>query len=375
MWTDVIDRFDRFAALRDEWRTLLSSSAQDHVYLAHEYLCAWWKHLAGSAALRVILVRDGEKIIAAAPMMIRWGTLLRWPVRRLEFVGAGWGYGAFILTERKKESLKHIMSVVRKLRGWDIMSLGRFIPDPEIDASEIAASTPPEFASHECVPGGVPYIPLRGCWNDYLAERSASFRRNLRNRTRKLNKLGSVRFQRVRRFGGGVEMPAVMSSLRMIADRSWKAGEKTAISSDLNVFGYYAEVAERLNDLGSLDVSLLWLNERPIAYIFGATYKKYFLEIDIAFDSELAKVAPGVYLRNCLLQELFEQNYEVYDFVAYFDYKRNLTSHLRRNDNHVFYRRAFYPLLLRSLRTVVRNRAPRVLSDYSDLSWSIDVHA
>jgi len=308
-------------------------------------------------------------------MMIHWGTLLRWPVRRLEFVGAGWGYGAFILSERKQECLRRIMEVLQNLRGWDIISLGRMIGDPDIESSEMATLISPKCAVHECVPAGVPYIPLQMTWESYLAGRSLSFRRNIRNRSRKLDTMGPVRFQRITRLeAGGVDMSTLMKSLWTTADRSWKAGEDTAISSNAEVFAFYWELAERLNEIGCLDVSILWLNDRPVAYIFGASYNGDFFEIDIAFDAELSKASPGNYLRNCLLKELFRQNYRLYDFVAYFDYKKTLTSHVRRHDVHVFYRRALYPLLLRATRGAVRRKMPRFLTDYSDLSWGANVH-
>jgi CelD/BcsL family acetyltransferase involved in cellulose biosynthesis len=179
-----------------------------------------------------------------------------------------------------------------------------------------------------------------------------------------------VRFQRVTRLkDAGVPAATLMAWMRTTAERSWKAGAKTAISSKADVFAFYSELVERLNDIGSLDVSILWLNDRPVAYILGATYNGEFFEIDIAFDAELSKGSPGVYLRNCLLMELFQQNYRVYDFVAYFDYKRELTSRVRQHDMHVFYRRTLYPLMLRSLRSVVRSTMPRMMTDYSDLSW------
>jgi hypothetical protein len=247
------------------------------------------------------------------------------------------------------------------------------VGDPDIDAAEIAALISPKCAARESVSSGVPYIALKTTWEAYLAERSLSFRRNIRNRSRKLNDLGPVRFQRIKRLeGAGVDAATLMTWLRTIADRSWKADEQTAISSNADVFAFYGELVERLNETGCLDVSILWLNDRPVAYIFGATHNGEFFEIDIAFDGELSKASPGVYLRNHLLKDLFQQNYRVYDFVAYFDYKKELTSHVRRHDVHVFYRRKLYPLILRSLRALVRNRMPRIMTDYSELSWSVN---
>lgn len=370
--TQMIERDDAFFELRDEWTDLLSRSGQDHLYLTHSYLVSWWKHLRGSASLRIVLVREHGELLAIAPIMLRRGTLLRCPVRRLEFIGSDWGYGGFILSKKKPQCLGRIFQVLKDTDSWDVMYLGKTLSDPEMDAQELAALLSQKDLVHESIRASVPYIPLQLSWEGYLAERSSSFRRNVRNRKKKLSELGKVRFLRVTNIeASGIPFSQVIGWIRTIAERSWKAREGTAISSSASMFAFYTELAERLNEMGSLDLSLLFVDERPVAYIFGARYKSDFFEVDIAYDLEFSKASPGTLIRNCLLQELFQRPWGKYDFVAYRDYKRELTSYVQDFDIHVIYSKKVYPLVLRWLRGRIRNRMGWLLKDYSDASWAV----
>lgn len=370
LYTEIVDCEDAFIKLKEEWGNLLSKSAQNHLYLTHAYLSTWWKHLSRSAVLCIILVRGAGELLAIAPLMLRRATLLRCPVRRVEFAGSGWGYGGFILYKRKRECLQKIFKHLEEMKTWDVMYLGPTLEDPDIVPQDLAELLPQIHSVHDSVRVGIPYIPLRMTWERYLAERSSSFRRNVKSRSKKLNTLGRVEYLRITRLGeSGTSLSTVMEWMRAVAEHSWKAKARTAISSDPRVFAFYGELAERLDEMGSLDLSLLFVDAKPVAYIFGALYRGDFLEIDIAFDNAFSQVSPGVLLRNGLLQELLQKQSGKYDFVSYFDYKKELTSHAQDFHAHVFYRRRPYPLVLRWLRRRIRNRMGRLLADYSDPEW------
>ena len=84
---ECIDNSWGFTALRPQWNELLRASTADGPFMTWEWLHAWWKHLHGAAALNVIAVRDGNELIAIAPLMITSGAV-PW-FSRFEFLGSG----------------------------------------------------------------------------------------------------------------------------------------------------------------------------------------------------------------------------------------------------------------------------------------------
>src|SRR5258707_662621 len=76
-----------FAALRPHWNELLRGSVSDNPFLTWEWQHTWWIHLRESSALRLIVVRSGDELIAIAPL--RLATSPRSWFSRLEFLGTG----------------------------------------------------------------------------------------------------------------------------------------------------------------------------------------------------------------------------------------------------------------------------------------------
>ena len=87
MNVEIIEDPERFAALMPLWNELLRASAADCPFLTAEWLHAWWTHVGRSRRLQVFAVRDGDRLIAIAPLrVVRGGLGL---LSRLEFLGTG----------------------------------------------------------------------------------------------------------------------------------------------------------------------------------------------------------------------------------------------------------------------------------------------
>src|SRR5215203_986615 len=84
---DVIDAPRDFDRLQPEWDALLAASTAATPFLNWGWLRSWWRHLAPSASLHVIAVRDRDQLIALAPLMLSRRGLRPAPV--LQFLGLG----------------------------------------------------------------------------------------------------------------------------------------------------------------------------------------------------------------------------------------------------------------------------------------------
>src|SRR5262245_12187809 len=57
MKLQTIETIEEFVAQHDQWNALLESSTSNCVFLTHEWLSTWWKHLA-HGRLRIVTARD-----------------------------------------------------------------------------------------------------------------------------------------------------------------------------------------------------------------------------------------------------------------------------------------------------------------------------
>src|SRR5690349_1080294 len=83
--TEWITAESDFWALESSWRTLAERSSAATVFQSWEWVSAWWRAFGHGHSLRVVVVRQGDRLLAAAPMMVRRLA----GIRLLEFLGAG----------------------------------------------------------------------------------------------------------------------------------------------------------------------------------------------------------------------------------------------------------------------------------------------
>src|SRR5215471_352104 len=86
---ETIERPEEFFALRDSWNRLLKSSASDCVFLTHEWLASWWKHLAEDRRLSIVVARYDGHLAGILPLAERPAQYARMMPRMLEFLGSG----------------------------------------------------------------------------------------------------------------------------------------------------------------------------------------------------------------------------------------------------------------------------------------------
>lgn len=61
---------DRFGALAAEWDELSERSVGATAFQSHAWLHSWWQSYGTPGRLRVVLVREGGRLVAAAPLML-----------------------------------------------------------------------------------------------------------------------------------------------------------------------------------------------------------------------------------------------------------------------------------------------------------------
>lgn len=348
---EKIDSFDQFLLLKEDWNKLLNESDSNTLFLTHEWLSVWWKNLGKGKNLFILCVKENGRILALAPFMSSKGTLMKLPVKKIEFIGAGWGYGGIILTTKKKECSKVIWEYIRKFGQEGILVLSKFSNNQE--TLDILINTlkdsPFLYLTENRL---VPYIPLSGSWDEYLSLRSSNFRRNIKKRKRYLQKVGHVSFER---YNSPIDMDIseIMTMIFEVSQKSWKAKPGTAIASNHSVKNFYLDLANIFYEKKWLDIVLLKINSQPIAYQLGICYQRKYFAIDTAFDLKYAFTSPGNQLCLFLLKNLFQENLTEFDYLVSFDYKKKFTAFERQYTDVFIFKKEIYPLFLFLLRSKI----------------------
>jgi CelD/BcsL family acetyltransferase involved in cellulose biosynthesis len=308
-------RWPEFLDLRREWNDLWARSPQrGNVFLSHEWFRAWWEAFGDRRELLVLGLRSGERLVGLAPLM-RYRTRYHGvPVRMLSLItNEHTNRAELILAERHRECVAQLLDYLRR-RGatWDMAQFD-FLP---------ASSPTAEALREEAAGAGLawgrkpsyhsPYIPIQGGWEGFWASRPGHFRRNMKNRERRLSALGEVRYQET----GECHRP-LLEEMFVVGEKSWKGTRtRTAIASTAPLRRFYTRLAELAADRGWLSLHLLRVGGRPIAFHYSLKHDGVVRLLKTEYDLEYGKYSPGHQIQARVLRGCFERGLREFDFLG-----------------------------------------------------------
>lgn len=289
--------------LTAEWNGLVERSAANEVFSRVEWLRGW-----GVSGVRVchpamVLLRDGPRLVAVAPLMRARRRFCGVEMETVEFAGApNSDYSDFIYEDgRYLEPLWE--AVRRETGGVDVLRLQQV---RRVSATCAFLSRRPGVMGRPCATGLCVELPEEADapWEAYLKGHG------LRKRTlTRIEREGPVEL--VAHEGAG----PVMERLPVLFDqhmRRWARTRTRSFFEQQSVRAAYGNWARELDG-----VVVLWelrLKGRPVAMLFGFAYNAKLVVHTISFDVEYAKLHCGLYCIAAVLRRLRERGIGWVDF-------------------------------------------------------------
>ncbi len=370
-----INKLDQLAALRTAWADLLNRTPGGTFFQSLEWLECYWRFYGPDGPtpenlrLRVLVVESAGAIVGIVPLMVASEPRRIGPVRVLGYPLHGWGsfYGPIgpDPTATLSAALEHIR---RTPRDWDLIDL-RWV-DPQSDHG----ATPQAFESaglgfesqvwHESA-----QIELVAGWDDYWQNRKSKWRSNVRRCERLLLKggfntvgdcpdfaqsaeqNGTVPFSetvlnqslsqgrlehvRYRPLGAaaGDDDPRwdLYDACVSLAERSWQGSSTTGTTlSHAAVQDYLRAAHATATAAGAVDLNLLLLNDRPVAFAYNYHYLGWVYGVRSGFDSSAAQDGAGNVLMGKMIEDSFRRGDRLIDLGPnYLECKRHWLTHLQ----------------------------------------------
>src|SRR5436190_17071077 len=232
--------------LRDEWNELLSESSADCHFLTWEWMTSWWRHLGGERTLRVVEVREGNRLIAVAPFTILHG--------RVEFMGAGTvGSDYLDLIVRRESEREVIEAVARNLEALGHhLRLSHFLPGSVVHRLAERLRTR-GYRVFERRINVCPFMNLAGQnWDSFLSSLGRRHRENIRRRIRKLPADASFR-----RTATQEDLRKNLASLISLHNQRWDPRGGSDALRDGHVQAFHRDFAAVALDRGWLRLFVL----------------------------------------------------------------------------------------------------------------------
>jgi len=307
-------------ALEGPWLALEQAVGHRTHLSSFDFLAAWYRHYAGDygGTPLIGLAWEGSALAGVAPLTLRRGSVGRIPVDRVEFAPSDVPAGEFLVEERRPEIIDAFVDSLKKRGGFDVICLeGLESSSPHLAALRRAAARhgmPVEADEHASA-----IVDLRRGYGSYVAALSAHYRRNLNQKARKIDAAGA----RV----GGVHLTAspgaieeAIGRLISINEASYKLnGQRLADHHR----GFLADVVRRLGRRGTLSLPILSIGGRDAAFMLGVIERGCFYDITLAYDESFAKLSPGAFLTQKVLEMLPDEGVQTMVSHGAHEYKKH----------------------------------------------------
>jgi CelD/BcsL family acetyltransferase involved in cellulose biosynthesis len=312
---EVISDVEAFLNAQEEWNSTLAKSKLHNPFLRHEWLASWWKGYGKDKGLYAIRFRLKGETVGFAPLMKYQTKLTGMHVEAIGFICNHWTRMDFILVNG------YAKDCLEKLCEW-MSKTGKVLILAQMDRAcqnyvllkKILSEKKRMFCETEKLHA---YIPLLGTWEEYFQGQSHNFRMDSRRKLKRLEKEGPVSL--VSQWG---ENGSALNKIEQIAQNCWQTKENVNIVTTTNGRKFYEEVIHAWKNEGVLDFSILQIGDTPIAYMLGIKQDGCYFAFDTAFDRNFEKFSPGMILHNLILEKLYQEKINCFDFGYVSGYKK-----------------------------------------------------
>jgi len=314
--------------LGSDWQRLHALTPRSGFFQSLDWFDVRTRHPAkDDDGFRIYLVSERGRVTGIVPMVIKNHATRMGIIRKLRFPDDGWCsfYGPLGVDPGKTITM---VSDFIWQNNEDRVDLVEFTTLPQS-----AVNGCPQVERHsrggqvisEC--SHVAILTLENDWDTYWESRRAqkNRRRNVERCERRLAELGEISYIRHRtEEPHGDPCWNLLEECLEVARNSWQDGlvDGTTLHHE-SVKDFVRDAHRAAAAAGALDLNLLYLDGRPIAFVYGYHYHGYLDLMRVGFDPKLAKLAPGNALWTRLIKDSFLRGDRILDFgPSCLDYKK-----------------------------------------------------
>ena len=273
-----------FTRLAPEWRSLMEARSHAHPFYDPAWLATWWKHL-GSGEIHICTIgRQGEPLLAIAPLTLREDGVMR-------FIGGEDLTDYLDIIAREGAHFEAWGALLEYLNSsaappWKELVLHSTPEDsPTVayfSASENTATIEPEEVC--------PVITLPDSWDDYTGMLGQREERELRRKIRKANMEPGLEFHRTlaeKELENDIEEFVHLHKLSQ--------PEKADFWNESRL-AFFKNMSREMLDRGWLDLSIMRVDDHPVAANFSLDYGDRIYLYNSGFDPGERELSAGLVL-------------------------------------------------------------------------------
>ena len=346
-----------FPQLFDEVEYLIDRATIRNVYFVPEWIETWWKRQPKGTKPLIVLARSGSgKLEGFWPFVERPGIL--WSKGLWPMVYDEANYFMPIATELGMKSLKFgIISQLKEFQFFWIPLMQNSFWE-KYWFSEIEKNN---FLHFFRVPRKTSILKPNGqsfdeYWNGKMGSKS---RKSLRYDQKSLKEKGDFV---VEIATSEEDVRTMLPGSCLVEVNSWKSEQVTGLYSIRGKRAFFFELLPKLAKKGRVRLSMIRINDEPIAWEVDLLEKGFFGIHNLSFDQRWKKYSPGKQLMEINLRHAWEENRTIDFLPGNLDYKEKIASRVDPvHELHIFRRSIRGYLAKRLIEWNIRARKKIVL--------------
>ena len=300
---EVVCDAARFQAVEAAWLALWRRSDAD-VFQHHGWIAAWWHGCGGSYRLRIGLAWQGEELVAALPLAIRFWRGLR----LLEW--AAQSFSDYCDVIGSSAALEELWAAVAAAGGFDVVRLKNIIPDARVLTAlrQLGLREAPERHPHDLCLRVVSHGASGEAWFRSLNKKK---RNNHTRAARILAQFGEVAH---RQYRPGEPLEPVLERLTALK-RDWlRANGLRSPLLDSNV-DVLPGLVQALSQIGNLCIFTIECSGEIAAGSVNVVQKDKMMAFFSAYDPKYDRASPGISLMTEYTRWAFDRGITVVDYL------------------------------------------------------------
>ncbi len=292
------------------WRELVSRSDHATIFDTYEWITAWLEAFWQGRAIRFLFFWEHDTLVGVAPLLVDesgevWcASSVVTPVNRH-------GYRTSVICAGDPTAvLGSLLKHVKSQRGFARLAF------PNSLASVPVATPLPALAERHGLSSLVflgtpsPILRVSGDWESFLRSKSSHLERETRRKVKRFHSAGRTEIAVVTK---PQDCERAMRDIVEIEKNSWKDEANVSLNREPRLTRLHSNFAFAAASSGLLRLYVLYLDGKPLAYIFGVVFRNEYYAFKTAYDSSYRTLSPGIVLFDRMFRDAFDQRLDVVD--------------------------------------------------------------
>ena len=298
--TTTEESFDWFTSY---WEDFGHELRWETFFVLPPWLKVWQQAFASEARPCFLTVRQNEKVIGIAPLLIEG--------RTASIIGSPdvCDYVDLIVAPGKESDFFNALVDDLKKKGVNLLDLRALRPDSTVISSLVDTA---QRAGHKvsCHQDDVSLeVDLPGTWDDYLQVLNSKQRHEIRRKLRRLEETGSISYHIIDKTESVPEFMSIF--LRMFVES--REDKATFLTEQMAAF--FQSMTKAVAEAGLLRSGILELDNTPVAAFIAFDYNNTVYLYNSAYDPEYSYLSVGILSKALYIKDSIQRGKKRFDFL------------------------------------------------------------